>query len=92
MSKFGWDLPPGCSHADIERAAGVEAPCDICGYDAYDCVCPECPQCGSQGDVRCYKEHGLRYEQRTWFALDALYTNHAVEEYAAPALLGPVRF
>jgi hypothetical protein len=22
MSIFGWDLPPGCSHRDIERAMG----------------------------------------------------------------------
>lgn len=24
-SPFGWDLPPGCSHADLERAMGGDA-------------------------------------------------------------------
>lgn len=26
MSKFGWDLPPGCSMRDIEQAAGGDEP------------------------------------------------------------------
>ena len=25
MSIFGWDLPPGCSHRDIDRAMGGDA-------------------------------------------------------------------
>lgn len=35
---FGWDLPPGCTHADIERAAGggpFELPLNMPGYAAY---------------------------------------------------------
>lgn len=40
-----------------ERAQ--EAPCEICGVWADDCVCSECPKCGVQGDSKCFKEHGL---------------------------------
>lgn len=34
-SIFGWDLPPGCSNADIERAAGDDEPpcCQECKVD-----------------------------------------------------------
>ena len=40
-SVFGWDLPPGCSHADIERVFGDSLPpcCDDCLIE--DCDHPE---------------------------------------------------
>jgi len=35
---FGWDLPPGCSHADIDRAMGgdcEERECETCNGEGY---------------------------------------------------------
>lgn len=36
-SPFGWDLPPGCSNADIDRYFGSPSddwePCDLCHGD-----------------------------------------------------------
>jgi hypothetical protein len=70
---FGWDLPPGVTQRMIdEQCGGDEGPCECCGNDPADCVCPECPVCGSQGDPKCYKDtsefgpHHLQYsrEQR----------------------------
>lgn len=53
----GWNLPPGCTTADIDRAAGVGEPCFVCGRDPDgDCICPECPTCGAFGDSHCYHE------------------------------------
>lgn len=59
MGLFGWDLPPGCTMADIERAAGGDGPCEVCGEHVDDCICPECPTCGVQGDPGCYEAHSL---------------------------------
>jgi hypothetical protein len=56
----GWNLPPGCTDADIERAYGGEGPCAVCGQALEACVCPECGTCGAQGDPKCYADHGLR--------------------------------
>jgi hypothetical protein len=53
---FGWDLPPGVSMSDIDPP---EQPCEVCGIEAGNCICPECPQCGSYGDPHCYEKHGL---------------------------------
>lgn len=47
------NLPPGVTQSMIDAHFG-ERPCDVCGYDADDCVCPECPECGTQGDPNCY--------------------------------------
>ena len=67
MSKFGWSLPPGVSHRDIDEAAGAEGPCAVCCRPVDDCKCPECPRCGEQGNERCYRDtkvdsrgHGMR--------------------------------
>jgi DnaJ-class molecular chaperone len=38
-NNFGWDLPPGCSHRDIDEAFG-------------DPETIECPTCEGQGEVR----------------------------------------
>lgn len=45
---FGWDLPPGCSQSDIDRAAGVEGPmdCPVC-VDGKELDGDECPKCGN---------------------------------------------
>lgn len=55
----GFNLPPGCSLADIDRAAGIGALCDVChGFvedDETPCTCPECPKCQSFGDPECYE-------------------------------------
>ena len=54
-SIFGWSYPPGCSGPpDIP-----EGPCEVCGMPLDDCICPECSTCGTQGDPKCYLEHGL---------------------------------
>lgn len=55
----GFNLPPGCSVADIECAMGADGTCDMCMNPADWCTCDECPVCGSAGDPRCYAEHGL---------------------------------
>lgn len=50
---FGWDLPPGCTQRDIERAMGADGPdCALCGAvtgghnthkcDCGDYVCNDC--------------------------------------------------
>ena len=56
MGLFGWSLPPGCHSLPGDGPTG---PCPVCGQTVDDCLCLECPTCGSQGDVRCYREHGL---------------------------------
>lgn len=66
-SIFGWDLPPGCTLRHIEEAFGDEGPCECCGHDTAECICPECPTCGSTGDLNCYKEdggHGLNFNRQ----------------------------
>lgn len=55
----GWNLPPGCTYADLEAAMGTENPCEVCGRWSDDCICPECPKCGQYGDPQCYRKHGL---------------------------------
>lgn len=49
-----------------------EQPCEVCGYWADDCICPECPTCALQGNPACYQEHdegicgGLYETGKTW--------------------------
>jgi hypothetical protein len=40
-SIFGWDLPPGCTNADIERVAGGDLPpcCNDCNIDPCNKPC-----------------------------------------------------
>lgn len=67
MGIFGWDLPPGCSQADVDAAMGVdyEGTCKVCAglidfpEERDGCICPECEECGEWGDPICYEEHGL---------------------------------
>ena len=40
-SMFGWSLPPGCTHRQIEEAAGTFAVCDHCGLGFDDCLCDD---------------------------------------------------
>ncbi len=55
MSAFGWSLPPGCGTLPGEEA---EVPCQTCGKNLDDCICPECAVCGSVGDPDCYIREG----------------------------------
>ena len=57
MSIFGWSLPPGVTTLPGEEPCICEICCQ--DVDADECICPECPECGSQGDPKCYEEHGL---------------------------------
>ena len=52
---FGWSYPPGCTGTPFDE----ELPCEICGEDVDDCICPECPECFTVGDPSCYEKHGL---------------------------------
>jgi len=39
-------------------------PCLCCGNEEWEsCMCPECGVCGAHGDEKCYKDHGLVYQQ-----------------------------
>jgi hypothetical protein len=58
MGKFGWSYPPGVTGNEPE-ISGYELPCEVCGHEAGDCICPECPACGATGDPLCYEQHGL---------------------------------
>jgi len=49
------NLPPGCSHRDIEIAAGANAHCEVCWKHVDACVCPECPDCQEVGNPKCYR-------------------------------------
>jgi len=53
-SIFGWSYPPGCSGPPDN-----EEPCEVCGREVDNCICPECPVCGAYGDPGCYLDHGL---------------------------------
>lgn len=55
MSLFGWSYPPGCSGPPDE----YEGPCELCGHEVDDCICPACTVCGAQGDPCCYSRHGM---------------------------------
>lgn len=55
MGIFGWSYPAGCHGTPYDE----DQQCEICGWEAGSCICPECPECGEQGNPTCYKEHGL---------------------------------
>ena len=63
---FGWSYPPGVTGREPE-ITGEWGPCECCGCDPADCLCPECPVCGEQGNPACYlvqggeKNHNLEY-------------------------------
>lgn len=54
-SIFGWSYPPGCSGPPEPD----HPPCEVCGLDPNWCECPVCPVCETQGDPKCYEQHGL---------------------------------
>lgn len=60
MGIFGWSYPPGAASDPFAPYNQEEGPCEVCGKDVDDCICPECPVCGTQGDPGCYKTHGLK--------------------------------
>jgi hypothetical protein len=41
-----------------------DPPCDLCGLEPGSCTCPVCPTCGTQGDPKCYTDHGLTFAKR----------------------------
>ena len=57
----GWNMPPGCNVRDIP--GNEDHPCDCCGRDPADCICPECPECEDYGNVECYKKGHLEYNR-----------------------------
>jgi len=56
MSKFGWSYPPGCSGTPFDEP---DPPCDICGRDTDECICPPCKSCEEIGNPSCYANHGM---------------------------------
>lgn len=63
---FGWDLPPGCTHADIDRAMGgddVECP-DCDGENK------ECKRCNGTGVLDVAKERAEAAEDAADRAYD----------------------
>jgi hypothetical protein len=56
MSIFSWSYPPGCHSVPGDEP---DPPCNVCGYDVADCICPICPRCGEQGNPDRYKEVDL---------------------------------
>jgi hypothetical protein len=54
MGKFGWSLPPGVSHRDIDRAFGGDAPenCLVCkeplDEDNVTDTCPTSKDCAAK--------------------------------------------
>jgi hypothetical protein len=67
----GWNLPPGCTTADIDRAMGLDEPCRMCWQFPDDCSCEECPICKEYGNPDCFhggKGHELNREGFSWLA------------------------
>ena len=47
MSNDGY-LPPGCTHSDVDRAAGVLAWCEECEREVYVDDDGNCRECGAE--------------------------------------------
>lgn len=58
MANFGWSYPAGCSGTPYDAP---DPPCEVCMVDVDSCVCLECVTCHSQGDPKCYTEHGMKH-------------------------------
>lgn len=67
MSIFGWSYPPGCNGTPHDEP---DQPCEVCGNDLDNCICPECPECGDIGNPRCYFGHGLHRTEEQKFILE----------------------
>lgn len=59
MTNFGWSYPPGAANDPNAPWNQEEGPCEICGEDIDNCICPECPICSEYGNPDCYRNHGL---------------------------------
>lgn len=70
MGKFGWSYPAGCSGTPYDEFP----PCEVCGRDPDDCLCPECPTCGTAGLLTCYRDHALKDDRRASAVLAAFTT------------------
>jgi hypothetical protein len=58
----GWNMPPGCNVRDIPGQE--DYPCECCGHDSADCICPECPVCKESGNKECYKSGHLEFNKQ----------------------------
>lgn len=72
---YGSNYPPGAAGDPNAPWNQVEGPCDVCGKNVDDCICPECPVCGEIGRVNCYEDfsetnHGLKMNQEQKVSLD----------------------
>jgi len=69
MGIFGWSYPPGAANDPSAPYNQETPPCEVCGHNEFDCICPECPVCETSGDPHCYETggHGL---QRTQAQID----------------------
>lgn len=86
MKISGWDYPPGCSSTPYDE----DYPCEVCGEEAGNCICPECPVCGGTGDPECYLKHGMQRteEQRfnfeckeRWWKIENLIIDRSYDYY-----------
>ena len=56
------NYPPGVTGRMIDELF-AEGPCEMCGNDVDNCICPACHHCGTIGDPYCYSKHGLMVGQ-----------------------------
>lgn len=61
---FGWSYPPGAANDPMAPYNQIDPPCEVCGLDVHDCICPECPQCHEVGRMLCYRQHGMTETQQ----------------------------
>ena len=84
MTSFGWDYPPGCHSVPGDE----DFPCEVCGRDCEECICPECPECGEQGYSQCYLDGHLEKSAAQVASLEAAeaeWRSEAAAEAAAEA-------
>lgn len=82
MSLFGWDYPPGCNSVPGDE----DIPCEVCGRDCAECICPECPVCTEQGYSQCYIDGHLtktNAQIKSLKAAEAAWESEAASEWEA---------
>lgn len=79
MSIFGWSYPPGCSGPPDD-----DRPCEVCGRNVDDCICPECPSCGEVGNPFCYELGMGHWMQKT---PEQIASYHAMQEHVGAELM-----
>lgn len=58
-------------------------PCQCCGKQIDDCICPECPECGEVGNPDCYEQHGMKYSQEQVDSYEAAILEQAEADKSA---------